>query len=169
MNIKCLKSIPLTSLSFSVFPVTRAVIASSSPSFLVSLDATGDTLFTISLTRDLGVDSRMGFGSGGGVNSGFIVEFKDLKRNCGLEVHRILTESESRCKWRSQNKRDDVSVWWNKNIIVKKHPAMPLQAGRRFKCRALSYDIDCRICWLAKLQILPAYQLRESVNQMLGA
>lgn len=56
----------------------------------------------------------MGFGGGGGFNSGFIVEFKDLKRNCGFEVHRILTESESRCKWRSQNKRDDVSVWWSK-------------------------------------------------------
>ncbi|KAI5564540.1 hypothetical protein BDE02_14G066100 [Populus trichocarpa] len=94
--------------------ITRAVIASSSPSFLVSLDASGDTLFTISLTRDLGVDSHMGFGCGGGVNSGFIVEFKDLKRNCGLEVNRILTEFESRCNWRSQNKRDAVSAWWSK-------------------------------------------------------
>lgn len=50
----------------------------------------------------------MGFGGGGGLNSGFIVEFKDLKRNCGFEVNRILTEFESRCKCRSQNKRDAV-------------------------------------------------------------
>ncbi|KAJ6690389.1 hypothetical protein OIU85_006635 [Salix viminalis] len=82
----------MTSLSLSIIPVTRAVTASSSPSFLISPDAAGSSFCTDSSKKDFIAESHAAFDGGG--RDSFLWSLRIWKEIVGSKVKWILMEFE---------------------------------------------------------------------------